>query len=129
MQPQRRSFDCGIACVAAFCHVDYADAFYVAARIAGWKIREGLTVDQLARVAERLQRPLKRVHWSKVDLDDDEGILGVKWTDKPRWADGHWVVLRRGTIVDPDPNNVRVWDADIYMAHYKGKPGTLLAER
>jgi hypothetical protein len=126
---QRRGFDCGVACVAMFCHVDYADAFYVAVGVAGTKIRQGLNVGQVQRIAERLQRPLVRVSWQKVDLEEDSGILGVRWTDKPAWADGHWVVLRCGTIIDPDPAAPRVWDADIYMKHHKARPATLLTER
>lgn len=127
---QRRSFDCGVACVAMLCHVDYADAFYVAAKVAGrGKIRQGLNVGQLAKVAEQFQRPLVRVTWQRVDLEEDVGILGIRWNDKPAWADGHWVVLRRGTIIDPDPTSPRVWDADIYLKHYKARFGTLLTER
>lgn len=124
--PQRRGFDCGVACVAMLCHVDYADAFFVAANVAGKKIREGLTVDQLSRVAARLKRPLRRVHCKRVDLDEDVGLLGVLWPG-PAWKTGHWVVLRRGTIIDPD--KLAVWDADEYMKAHKARPGTLLVER
>lgn len=129
MQPlvaQRRAFDCGVACVAIVARADYSDAFFVAAKVAGPKIREGLTVAQLMRVAARLNYPLKRVHWRKVDLDEDSGILGVLWTG-PSWQSGHWVVLRRGTIIDPD--GLKLWDADDFMKAHKARPGTLLVER
>ena len=123
---QRRSFDCGVSAISAFCHIDYADVFFVAAQVAGRKFREGLTVDQLAKVAARLKRPLVRVHHKRVELDDHVGILGVLWPG-PSWKPGHWVVLRCGTIIDPDKS--AVWDADEFMKHYKARPGTLLAER
>ena len=123
---QRRGFDCGVACVAIAARTDYADAFYVAARIAGPKIREGLTVTQLMRVASRLKHPMKRVHWRKVDLDEDSGILGILWPG-PAWKSGHWVVLRCGTIIDPD--GLKIWDADDFMKAHKARPGTLLVER
>jgi hypothetical protein len=125
--PQRRGFDCGVSALSSFCHIDYADVFFVAALVAGRRIRRGLTVDQLCRIAARLKRPLIRVHHKRVDLDEDVGILGIHWNDKPRWADGHWVVLRNGTIIDPE--KAAVWDVDEYMKYYKARPGTLLAER
>lgn len=123
---QRRSFDCGVACVAMVCHVEYSDAFFVAAKIAGSKLREGLTVAQLARVAARLKRPMRKVHYRKVDLDEDAGILGVLWPG-PAWKSGHWVVLRHGTIIDPERGEV--WDADEFMRSKKGRPATLLVEK
>lgn len=114
--------------MASWCHVDYAEAFYAAARIAGPKIREGLGVAQLQRIASRFKRRLVRVHWRRVDLEEDSGILGIKWNDRPIWADGHWVILRNGTIIDPDPTSYRVWEADLFMKHHKARPVTLLAE-
>jgi len=123
---QRRAFDCGVACVAMLCHVDYADVFFIAATVAGKKFREGLTVEQLAKVAARLKRPLVRVNHKRVDLDEHVGVLGILWPG-PSWKTGHWVVLRRGTIIDPE--KAAVWDADEYMKVHKARPGTLLEER
>lgn len=124
---QRRPFDCGVAALATLIHVEYSDVFYVAARVAGDRIRRGLTIAEMIRIAKRFRHPLARLHPAKVDLDNDSGILSVSWTDRPRWADGHWVVLRRGTIIDPD--KAAVWDADDYFGFYKAKAGTLLVER
>lgn len=127
MQPliaQRRGFDCGVACVAMLCHVDYADAFHVAAMVAGRTLGRGLTIDHIATIARRLKRPLVRVPWQRVDLDEDVGILIVNWIGYPY---NHAVVLRAGTIIDPD--KAYVWDADEYMKAHKARPGTLLKER
>lgn len=125
---QRRGFDCGVAAVAMWCHVDYADAFYVAARLAGngaHGIRDGLSGVQLQRIAARFARPLRRVHWRKVDLDEDAGILGINYRTG---GSGHWVVLRRGTLIEPDPANLRIWDADIYLKRYRARLGMLLTD-
>jgi ABC-type bacteriocin/lantibiotic exporter with double-glycine peptidase domain len=124
---QRRGFDCGVACVAMLCHVDYADAFHVAALVAGRSLTRGLTLDHLQAMARRLKRPLVRVPWQMVDLDEDVGILMINWNDRPVWADGHAVVLRSGTIIDPE--RAYVWDSDEYMKAHDARPGTLLKER
>ena len=122
---QRRAFDCGVACAAMTCHVDYEDAYFVARHTVGQKFKTGLTMRELAKVTAILKNPLTPKHFKKVDLEDDCGILGVLWPG-PKWVPGHWVVLRRGTIIDPHKS--AVWDAEDYMKNYKARPGWLLAE-
>ena len=126
---QRRSFDCGVACVAMFCHVDYMDALYVAQRIAKQELYKGLNVRQVRAIAAELQRPLRVVNYKVVDLDEDAGILGITYNVKPVGGYGHWVVLRHGTIIEPDPAAPRVWDADIYLKTSNARHGALLAEQ
>lgn len=106
------------------CHCDYSDAYFVAAKLYGPLIRQGLTMSEMARISRHLKRPLRPVHYRKVDLEEDAGILGVLWP-RPSCI-GHWVVLRRGTIIDPHKSSV--WDADEYMKHYQARNGWLLSE-
>lgn len=123
---QRRHFDCGVACLAMLCNVDYADAFYACAQVSKRKLRQGVTLRQLQQAARKLGRPLRLVHCRNVDLDEDIGILSLGWKGS---KDGHAVYLRRGTIIEPD-EHIRVWDADEYFKASKGvRLGHLLVEQ
>jgi hypothetical protein len=131
-QSQQRSFDCGVACLAMLCHVPYVDVHVIAAQVRGDRYRQGLLAKDAIVIAARLSRPLTLVHPKKIDLEEDCGLLGIKWNDRPRWADGHWVLLRRGTLIDPDGPGLRdatVWDAEEYFRTNKARPGYLLMER
>lgn len=127
--PQRRSFDCGVACVSTLTGVAYEDVFFLAAKIAGERIRMGLTLTELVKVLRRLGRRFVPVDHRKVDLDEDSGILSIRWIDRPRWADGHVVILSHGTIIEVTPT-IQIWnDAKDYMTENKAKHGTLLMEK
>lgn len=125
---QRRSHDCGVAALASFLGTAYED-MYVAAAAASpdFLQRQGLTIPQMLTMAAAFGRPMKRVPWQRVDLEEHTGILGVNW-HRSMWkhhgCQGHWVVLRRGTIIDPvGPSHD---DATDYLVTNKGRAGTLL---
>ncbi len=127
---QRRSHDCGVAALASYLGVTYEDAYVAAAAASpSFLKRNGLTIREMLVMASAFGRPLKRLHYSRVDVEEHTGILGVNW-HKSMWrvhgCQGHWVVLRRGTIIDPvGPSHD---DAADYLAVNKGRVGTLLME-
>lgn len=127
--PQRRDQDCGVAALACYLGVRYEDAFVAAVHVAPkWKRAGGLGMKEMCRAAARIGRPLERVHWRRVDLDESVGILGINWNNPKdhngSW--GHWVVLFRGVIADPrDPS---IGDASDYLTINNGRAGTLLVE-
>lgn len=124
---QRRDTDCAVAALAWFYRIRYEDAFVAAVTVEPDLIkRGGLTIGQMQLVAERLGCKLKRVHWKKVDLDDDVGILIVNWNhpENQNGATGHAVVLRKGTIICPRLPSA--WDAEEYLKVEDGRIGTLL---
>lgn len=125
---QRHSGDCGIAALASFTGLSYEDVYMVAVQVDKRIPRTGATVTELVKVAKKLGRTLERVHWRKVDVECDEGILGITWNDPAAHnkVKGHWVLLLRGLIIDPwDTATV---DADEYLMVNGGRVGTLLVE-
>lgn len=125
---QRRKFDCGIAALAAALRQDYTDVFVVAAQVASKRLHVGLTTTDLLNVASKFGRPMRRVHYRKVDVEEDSGVLGINWNNPKRHgADGHWVVLYKGVILDP--SGPEVWEASVYLETNGGRPATLLVEK
>lgn len=128
---QRRGYDCGVAALASFIGCSYEDAYVAAAaQSASFLRRQGLTIPDMISMAAAFGRRLVRKHYTRVDLDEDGGILGVNW-HRSQWkrhgSTGHWVVLIHGTIIDPSgPSH---GDAADYLAVNKGRAGTLLQER
>lgn len=125
---QRRDHDCAVACLGWMFRVRYEDAFVAAVSVEPNLIRGGgLTVAQIQKAATRFGRTLARVHHSKVDLEEDRGILVVNWNDpKQQGSFGHCVVLRKGTIICP--RLPAAYDADEYLTVENGRVGTLLVE-
>ena len=123
---QRKGFDCGVAALASFVGVDYEDAYVCAAAVTP-TFKRGLTVKEMIGMGTAFGITLDRVDFRKVDLLEHTGILGVNW-HKSMWKKhggcGHWVVLRRGTIIDPVGPTYD--DAAAYLKLRKGRAGTLL---
>lgn len=120
--------DCSVACLGWLFRVRYEDAFVAAVSVEPNLINGGgLTVKQIQEAATRFGRKLKRVHWRKVDLEEDRGILVVNWNDpETQGGFGHCVILRKGTIICP--RLPAAYDADEYLALENGRVGTLLVE-
>lgn len=125
---QRKGHDCGVAALASFIGTTYEDMYVAAAAVSpSFLQRHGLTIPEMIRMARAFGRDLVPVHYTRVDLEEHVGILGVNW-HRSMWrkheATGHWVVLRKGTIIDPvGPSHD---DAVDYLACNKGRVGTLL---
>lgn len=129
---QRQGHDCGVAALASFIGTSYEDAYVaaIAASVRFSRKRDGLSIVAMRRMARGFGRALVRVNYRDVDLDEHIGILGVNWRKKDwkkRGGSGHWVVLRKGTIIDP--SGPEYADAYDYLAKYKGRAGTLLREK
>lgn len=125
---QRRTHDCGVAALASFIGTTYEDMYVAAAAVSPTFLkRDGLTIPQMIRMASAFGRTLVRRGYRSVDLDEHVGILGVNW-HRSAWrrhgSQGHWVILRAGTIIDPvGPSHS---DALEYLLCNKGRVGTLL---
>lgn len=79
---------------------------------------EGMYLRDFRRAAKRLGYRL--TSRKTYDLETDTGLLRV---DAKKWAQAHVVVLREGLIIDTDGT---LFDADVYLAAKKAKPGYLL---
>jgi len=129
IQNQRRAHDCGVAALASYLSTPYEDVYVAAVAVSPRFCKgDGLTIKAMLVIAKAFGRPLVRVPWQRVDLDDDTGVLGINWNNPKAHggAIGHWVVLRTGTIGDPQGS--RVEDASDYLAFMGGRVGTLLKE-
>lgn len=80
----------------------------------------GMTVKQIRDTAERLKHPLKLRR--KFDLDNDTGILGIRFPNKKE----HVVILHDGKVYDTD---LTVWDVEDYLTAEKAKPVSLLVRK
>lgn len=123
--------DCGVSALCSFLDVPYGDAYAAALKAApGFADNGGLTIDDTVKAARGLGFKLKRVHWKRVDLVRDSGILWVNWDAeriKRTGIDAHWVILSAGTIIDPSDLSYDL--AHKYLAETKGRAGTLLREQ
>lgn len=128
---QRQGHDCGVAALASFVGSRYEDMYVAAVACSHAFMRgEGLSIPDMIRMAQSFKRTLVKVHYRHVDLDEHVGILGVNWHRsmwKKHGSQGHWVILRAGTIIDPVGPSYA--DAAEYLAINKGRAGTLLKEK
>lgn len=120
---QRKPFDCGVAAMSSWMRLPYEDVYAVAVSAYRRRLHHGLWAYQMRDIAKKLGRPLKTIHYRRIDLDEDAGILGINWDSG---GSGHWVVLRRGTILDPF--QAWAWDADEYLTVNQGRVGSLLTD-
>lgn len=129
---QRHGDDCGVAALCSFLDVSYGDAYAAAYQVSpGFADNGGLSIDDMLKAARRFGVRLQRVHWRRVKLASDSGILWVNWTlDADRRKHGveaHWVILSAGTIIDPGDLSYGL--ALKWLDENKGRAGTLLKEK
>ncbi len=115
--PQQHDADCGVACLAMFLGVSYAEALNAFRHNI---VQEGTSIRQLQAAAGRLKRPL--VWTRKVNLDEDTGILNVT---SQGWHRDHMVILKDELIIDTD---LSIWEAPAFMMVYKARPISILFE-
>jgi hypothetical protein len=124
---QRKDYDCGIACLQMLTGKPYGDvAAFVRRVVDPRKLRRrGLIIAEMMGAARFFGTRIRPVWRRRGYLEDyPNGILGVIGGEMD--PAGHWVILKAGTIVDPD--GAEVWSVADYMAKHKSRPATLLVE-
>ncbi len=128
---QRTDGDCGVASVAMIAEQSYEDAYIAATQVQPeCRGKRGLHNKEVVEIAKRLGMKLSPKR--KYDLDDDEGILRVRWLPRigRSAADvkggGHYVVVIHGLIVCPSYLEIMPWRD--YLQRNLGKACTLLAK-
>jgi len=128
LQFQRALGDCGIAALASLIEQPYEDVFVEAARVEKrYRGRSGIYLREIQRIAKALGVTLVRKPHPA--LDDDEGLLVVKWRRGSRHEPGvlHLVAVGHGVIVDPSDGTVL--PPDEYLAREKADVGAFLEMR
>lgn len=100
MVRQRAGGDCGIAALATYLGQTYEDVYVAVAAIdRRYRGKNGLHNRELVAAARRLGVTLEASR--AYDLDDDEGVLRVRWADRTKGWGGHFVALIDGRIWCP----------------------------
>lgn len=86
--------------------------------------RNGLGCKDLVTLAELLDVELRLIRRKKDYTHGATGILGVKGGKMA--GDGHWVVLKSGTVIDPADSTV--WTLEDYCKKFGCRSVTLLQE-
>lgn len=114
--PGREPNDCAVCVMAMYLGKSYEDVLrMVAVRDRPYQGRRGLRLAEIEQIARALGTPLKRLR--KYDIQTAHGILSL-----PK----HVVLLRSGSIVDPEPGGATLWDVDDFLHAYRLRPGVLL---
>jgi hypothetical protein len=122
---QRADGDCGVASLAQLAEVAYEDAYVAVAAVdPQHRGKKGLYGRELVAAAAHLELTLEPRR--RYDLDEEEGILRVRWND-PRRGDpgGHYVAVKGGFIICPSDGNPVPWRD--YLKRFTARPCTLLA--
>lgn len=124
MVRQRGDGDCGVAALAILAEVPYEDAYVAVAAIDPKRRgKSGLFNRQLIAAAAELGIDLAPTR--RYELDDDEGILRVRWNDPKRGGlGGHFVAVKAGVIYCPSDGNPIAWSE--YLERFQARPCSLL---
>lgn len=118
--------DCGIASLAVVAEASYEDA-YVAVKQVDRRHRgkQGLDNREIVKAARKLD--LLLVPTRKYDLDDDEGVLRIRWNDpvnEKANPGGHFVAVLEGRVWCPKDGIWVSWRD--YFDRSCSRPCTLL---
>jgi ABC-type bacteriocin/lantibiotic exporter with double-glycine peptidase domain len=121
---QRANGDCGIASLAMFLEMTYEDVYVAFAKLdAVTRGKAGTHGYEVIAAAKSLGCKLTPTR--KYDLDDDEGVLRVRWNSGERAkTGGHWVAIKAGLILCPSDALAVPWRE--YMERFDGRPCSLL---
>lgn len=124
MVRQRADGDCGVAALAILAEVPYEDAYVAVAAVDPEKRgKSGLFNRQVIAAARELGLALLSTR--AFDLDDDEGILRVRFDQpKPGCEAGHFVAVKSGLICCPSDGNPVGWRE--YLERFAARPCSLL---
>ena len=102
--------DCTIAAFAMCLGLTYSEALVAIARVAPHVLREGADWRDLKRAGRAFGVAfVKKARFDLDDLDEEAGILGVRFAN----GNEHAVYFKRGLIFDGQSS--AVWDADVYL--------------
>ena len=124
---QRGSRDCAVAALACFAELPYEDVYVEAAKIdPRARGKMGLYSHEVIRLARRIGIVLKPTR--TYDLDDDAGILRVRWNGPRGKAEpgGHFVAIRDGFVLCPSDGFPTRWTA--YLEQNHARACTLLRD-
>lgn len=124
---QRADGDCGIAALAMFSEMPYEDIYVAISRLGKDDLtrrargKTGLNNVHIIRAARLIGIELTPTR--AYDLDDDDGVLRLRWNNKPNDG-GHFVAVRNGMIFCPTFNEALTWRD--YLERYGARACTLL---
>ncbi len=120
---QRGDADCGVAALALIAQVSYEDCYVAVAQVdKRHRGKNGLHNREVIAAARKLG--LRLTSTRAYDLDDDEGVLRIRWNDPKRSHGGHFVALMNGTIGCPSDGMPLPWRD--YLIRWDARPATLL---
>jgi ABC-type bacteriocin/lantibiotic exporter with double-glycine peptidase domain len=122
---ERGSLDCGVCALGLLAEISYEDAYVAVARIdPTHRGKSGLHNSELVRAAALLGLTLTPTR--AFDLDDDDGILRVRWrgAKEKTHRGGHFVAVRNGFILCPSDGMPMRWRE--YLEQNTGRACTLL---
>jgi hypothetical protein len=119
---QRADGDCGVAALGAYSGEAYEDAYVAVAAVdRKYRGKNGLHNHQLVAAAKLMDIVLEPTR--RFDLDEDEGVLRIRWNDPRKRRGGHFVAVVNGFIRCPSGEE-RGWRE--YLDIYGGRACTLL---
>ena len=122
---QRAGGDCGVAALATVAGISYEDAYVAVDKIDPKRRgKAGLHNREVIQAARRLA--LQLVPTRRYDLDEDEGILRVRWSGRKASENpgGHFVAVLDGRILCPSDGVGLPWSE--YLTRYQARACTLL---
>lgn len=118
----RGDADCGVAALSSYTGESYEDVYVAVAAVdPAHRGKNGLHNVQVLAAAKRMG--IRLVPTRCFDLDEDEGVLRLRWNDPRKRRGGHFVAVVNGKVRCPSGDE-RDWRD--YMALYGGRPCTLL---
>lgn len=119
--------DCAIAAMASYLSISYEAALLAIGRVTKRDPLSGGThTSELVRAAKRLDYKLAVVPWDRVDHEEATGILHVKGRFMDEKYEDHFVIYRKGDVIDCRDGTV--WDDDVYYKHFAADPMSLTVE-
>jgi len=120
---QRGDGDCGCAALSTCLGESYEDTYLAVAKVdPGHRGKNGLHNRAVVAAAKLLGIVLTPTR--AYDLDDDDGVLRVRWNDPGKRLGGHFVAVLSGSIHCPSDGMPLPWRD--YLERWGARAGTLL---
>lgn len=123
---QRGDADCACGSLATYLGESYEDCYLAIAKVdARHRGKNGLHNRELIAAAKLMGVELAPTR--TFDLDEDEGVLRVRWNDPKKRIGGHFVSVVDGRIGCPSDGVAVPWRE--YLQRTNGRACSLLRER